>query len=211
MKRFWQVGIAHVPYFSKVLWLRRLGKSAPKNGSCGGPATQDAAKICARPWRESGSEVKIVKSWRCRAIFEVRIRKICTVLWRESGFGHRLVAAGAIPPIAPGKLNNGCALFERRVKKVLVSRGRPKESPARRSQKGAIPNCISFSKFCTSSKDQLRGIPRAFHNRRSFVGLSRSSAVSGRRTPSCLDPRATPKSVQDWRTRIAYSGQVSCG
>ena len=48
--------------FSIVLWLRMLGKSAPKNGSCGGSAAQDVAKICATPARESDLEVKIVKN-----------------------------------------------------------------------------------------------------------------------------------------------------
>ena len=54
---------------SIVLWLRRLGKSAPKTGGCGGSAAQDVAKICTTLWRESDSEVKIVKNWRCRGTF----------------------------------------------------------------------------------------------------------------------------------------------
>ena len=36
-----------------VLWLRCLGKSAPKKQSCGGSAVQDVAKICIKPARES--------------------------------------------------------------------------------------------------------------------------------------------------------------
>ena len=39
--------------FSKLLWLRRLGKSAPKTGGCGGSAAQDVAKICTTLRRES--------------------------------------------------------------------------------------------------------------------------------------------------------------
>ena len=54
--------------FSIVFWLRRLGKSAPKNErvQCGGSAAQDVAKICTTLWRESDLEVKIVKNWQRR-------------------------------------------------------------------------------------------------------------------------------------------------
>ena len=55
--------------FSIVLWLRRLGKSAPKNGSCGGPTAEDVAKICTTLWRESDLEVKIVKNGHARSAF----------------------------------------------------------------------------------------------------------------------------------------------
>ena len=55
--------------FSIVLWLRRLGKSAPKNGSCRGSAAQDVAKLCTTPARESNLEVKIVKNWQRRSTF----------------------------------------------------------------------------------------------------------------------------------------------
>ena len=41
----------HVACFH-ALWFRRLGKPAPKNGCCGGPAAQDVAKICTTLWRE---------------------------------------------------------------------------------------------------------------------------------------------------------------
>ena len=52
--------------FSIVLWLRRLAKLAPKNGSCGGAAAEDVAKICTTLLRESDLEVKIVKKWQRR-------------------------------------------------------------------------------------------------------------------------------------------------
>ena len=55
--------------FSIVLRLRRLAKSALKNGSCGGSAAQDVNKICTTPARESDEEVKIVKNWRARSTF----------------------------------------------------------------------------------------------------------------------------------------------
>ena len=55
--------------FSIVLWLGSLGKSGPKNGSCGGSAAQDVAKICTTPAREHDLEVKIVKNWHVRSTF----------------------------------------------------------------------------------------------------------------------------------------------
>ena len=55
--------------FSIVSWLRRFAKVAPKNGSCGGSAAQDVAKICTTPARESDLEVKIVKNWQARSTF----------------------------------------------------------------------------------------------------------------------------------------------
>ena len=58
----WRVGIARNAVFSIVLWLCWLAKSASKNGSCGGSAAQDVDKICATLWRESDTEVKIVKN-----------------------------------------------------------------------------------------------------------------------------------------------------
>ena len=74
-----------MPCFSNVFWLRRLGKSAPKDGSCGGSAAEDVAKLCTTLWRESISEVKIVlKTGGVGALFEVQTSKTCTTLWRES-------------------------------------------------------------------------------------------------------------------------------
>ena len=55
--------------FSIVLWLRRLGKSAPKNGSSGEAAAQDVAKICTTLWRENGLEVKNLQNWQVRGTF----------------------------------------------------------------------------------------------------------------------------------------------
>ena len=56
--------------FSKVLWLRRLGKSAPKNGSCGGSAARD-------------SDLE-VKTGMLGPLFEIQVAKICTTRARES-------------------------------------------------------------------------------------------------------------------------------
>ena len=55
--------------FSKVLWLRRLGKSAPKNGRVRRIGCWRCGKICATPARENDSEVKIVKNWQPRSTF----------------------------------------------------------------------------------------------------------------------------------------------
>ena len=54
--------------FSKVLRLRRLGKSGPQNGSCG-EAAQDVDKICPTRAPESNLEVKIVENWQARNTF----------------------------------------------------------------------------------------------------------------------------------------------
>ena len=56
-------------YFSIVSWLGSLGKSGSKNGSCGGSAAQDVAKICTTRAREHDLEVKIVKNWHVRSTF----------------------------------------------------------------------------------------------------------------------------------------------
>ena len=55
--------------FSIVLWLRRLGKSAPKNGRVRRICCPRCDKICTTPARESDLEVKIVKNWRRRSTF----------------------------------------------------------------------------------------------------------------------------------------------
>ena len=76
--------------FSKILWLRWLGKSAPiRTGGCGGSAAENAAKfaprlraaaiwkskslktgkICTAPARDSDLELKIVKNWYVRSTF----------------------------------------------------------------------------------------------------------------------------------------------
>ena len=70
--------------FSVVLWLCRLAKVGPKNGSCGGSAAQDIHKICTTPARQSDSDVKIVKNGGVGALLEVDLDKICTTPARES-------------------------------------------------------------------------------------------------------------------------------
>ena len=64
--------------FSIVLWLRRLGKSAPIKGGCGGSAAQDVAPRCG------ARAVKSLKTGSLGARFEAHVRKICTMLRRES-------------------------------------------------------------------------------------------------------------------------------
>ena len=55
--------------FSIVLWLRRLGKSAPKNRRARRICCPRCDKICTTPARESDLEVKNVKNWQRRSTF----------------------------------------------------------------------------------------------------------------------------------------------
>ena len=48
-------------------------------------------KICIRLWRESGWEVKLLKTVAASEHFLVEPRKICTRLWRESRLEVKLV------------------------------------------------------------------------------------------------------------------------
>ena len=83
MRRLWRVGIAqNAVFFFIVLWLRRLGKSAPKSGSCrSSKMSPKFAPGCgARAIRKSTS----LKTGRNGALFEVQVGKICTTLWREN-------------------------------------------------------------------------------------------------------------------------------
>ena len=69
--------------FSTGLWLRRLAKSAPKNGRVrriGYPrCRQNLHHAVAR--ERFGSQN--LKKWHARPLLAVRARKICTTLWRE--------------------------------------------------------------------------------------------------------------------------------
>ena len=55
--------------FSIVLWLRWLGKSAPKNGRVRRTCCPKCDKICTTPARENDLEAKIVKNWHGRSTF----------------------------------------------------------------------------------------------------------------------------------------------
>ena len=70
--------------FSIVLWLRRHGKSAPKNWQVGRIG-------CPRCRRESDSEVKMLKIEVFGRLFEVQAAKICTTPWRESNWEVKIV------------------------------------------------------------------------------------------------------------------------
>ena len=78
-------------FFHSLKWLRRLRKSAAKNGSCGGSAAQDAAKMYTTLWRKSDLEVKIVKDWRCRALFGIQVAEVRTTAARESDLEAKTV------------------------------------------------------------------------------------------------------------------------
>ena len=77
--------------FSIALWLRRLAKSAFKNGSCRGSAAQDVDEMCTTLWREGDLEFNILKLGMLRALFEDELCKICTTLWRESDLDIKIV------------------------------------------------------------------------------------------------------------------------
>ena len=87
--RIWRVGIARNAVFSIVLWLRWLRKSAPKNGSCGGSAAPDVAKICTTPARESDLEVNIVKNSRARGAFGSSSRQNLHHACARARFGNQ--------------------------------------------------------------------------------------------------------------------------
>ena len=97
--RFWRVGIAgNAVFFPIVSWLRRLGKSAPKNGRAlpkmsakfatrlraraiwksgtGALLEAQVSKICTPPARESDLEVKIIKNnGSLGTFFEAEVEK----------------------------------------------------------------------------------------------------------------------------------------
>ena len=87
--------------FPIVLWLRCLGKAAPKNNDLevkivktdgvGALLEVEVAKICTTPARESDSEVKIVKNGSLGALLEVEFAKICTTPARESDLEVKIV------------------------------------------------------------------------------------------------------------------------
>ena len=78
--------------FSIVLWLRWLGKSAPKNGRVRRICCPRCGKICTAPARESDLEVKIEKKTEgAGALLEVEVAKICTTPARESDLEVKIV------------------------------------------------------------------------------------------------------------------------
>ena len=76
-------------YFSIVLWLRRLGKSAPKNGRVRRICCPRCDKICTTPARESDLEVKIVKNWGCGSTFGSWSRQILHHACARERFGSQ--------------------------------------------------------------------------------------------------------------------------
>ena len=67
-----------------VLWLRWLGKSAPKNGRVRRIGCSRCGKICTTPARESDLEVKTIKKKTASA-------KICTMPARGNGLEVKIV------------------------------------------------------------------------------------------------------------------------
>ena len=64
-----------------------------KSGSIWALFEIQVRKICTALWRESGSETKVAKSWRCRTTFWSSSRQNCTSLWRESDLEVKIVKA----------------------------------------------------------------------------------------------------------------------
>ena len=81
--------------FSVVLWLRWLGKSAPKNGRVRRICCPSCDKICTTPARDSDLEVKIVKKltvsehfWKLKSPkFAPRLR--ASTIWKSQVLKHQ--------------------------------------------------------------------------------------------------------------------------
>ena len=110
-ERFWRVRIARNAWFFHIVsWLRRFVRKARW---CEGSAAQDADKICTTPARESDSEAKIVKIWRCRSTFGSWASHIFTTSARESDLEIKIVkiwhAGTAFGSWASQNLHHVCA------------------------------------------------------------------------------------------------------
>ena len=73
--------------FSIVLWLRWLGKSAPKNGRVRRICCPRRGKICTTLWRESDSKSKSLKNTRVSDHF---LRFKVLFAWQAHGFRHSI-------------------------------------------------------------------------------------------------------------------------
>ena len=77
--------------FSIVLWLRWLGRSAPKNGGGGGSAAQDVAKFAPRLRARAIWKSKSLKTEGAGALLEVEVGKICATPARENDLEVKIV------------------------------------------------------------------------------------------------------------------------
>ena len=77
--------------FSIVLWLRWLGKSAPKNGGRGGSAAQDVAKFAPRLRARAIRKSKSLKNDSFGTLLEVQVAKICAPPTRENDLEVKIV------------------------------------------------------------------------------------------------------------------------
>ena len=75
--------------FSIVLWLRWLGKSAPKR--CEGSAAEDAAKFAPRLPARAIWKSKSLKTEGAGALLEVRVAKSCTTPARKNDLEIKIV------------------------------------------------------------------------------------------------------------------------
>ena len=94
--------------FSIVLWLRWLGKSAPKNGRVRRICCPRCGKICTTPARESDLEVKIVQKLRVREHFwklkspKFAPRLRARAIWKSKSLKAGMV--GALLEVEVGKI-----------------------------------------------------------------------------------------------------------
>ena len=87
--------------FSIVLWLRWLGKSAPRTGGCGGSAGQDVPKFAPRLRARGIWKSKSLKTERFGALLEVEAGKICTTpargtIWKFQSKSLKTESLGAL-------------------------------------------------------------------------------------------------------------------
>ena len=77
--------------FSIVLWLRWLGKSAPKNGRVRRICWPRCGKICTTPARRAIWKSKSLKTEGAGALLDVEVGKICTTPARENDLEVKIV------------------------------------------------------------------------------------------------------------------------
>ena len=77
--------------FSIVLWLRWLGKSAPKNGRVRRICCPRCDKICTTPARQRFGSQNCKKTQGAGAFLQVEVAKSCTTPAREHDLEVKIV------------------------------------------------------------------------------------------------------------------------
>ena len=109
-ERFWRVGIARNAVFFHGFVASKVRKGMVRKARwCEGSAAQDVDKICATPARESDSEVKIVKNWRCRSTFRSGARQNLHHACPRERFGSQKSLKTGMPgPLLEVELRKNC-------------------------------------------------------------------------------------------------------